>query len=149
MQNNRLSIPHFLEEERKFLDFLFLRKSHLRFGFSILLAQWPLASLWLRDAGQSNFCMTQVNSCHGGGGSCFLPRLDLPFAFLHCQFPGDTVRMRNILHLLQNPLRIHFVAGARPSSGNSPCRILSALAHEPLKSIRISKGGWHKLALPD
>jgi len=25
-----LGIPHFLEEERKFLDFLFLRKSHLR-----------------------------------------------------------------------------------------------------------------------
>jgi len=26
---NFFGIPHFLEEERKFLDFLFLRKSHI------------------------------------------------------------------------------------------------------------------------
>jgi len=32
-----LGIPHFLEEERKFLDFLFLRKSHLRHHVTTLL----------------------------------------------------------------------------------------------------------------
>jgi len=48
--------------------------------------------------------MTQVNTGHGGGGSCFLPRLDLPFIVFRCQFPGDAVRMHHILHLLQNPL---------------------------------------------
>jgi len=40
----------------------------------------------------------------GGGGTCFLPRLHLPFVFFHCEFPGDAVRMRYMLHLLQNPL---------------------------------------------